>query len=101
MQNRNSPLTPEIWLHDLFASKSVQQGGVIRRKKRDVERFAGMDRFMREIQRRGFQVAENSGQLLIFCNRAPVRWLTPPPPPISSKEIGSKSFQDFGPHTPF
>jgi len=41
-------------------------------------------------------VAENSGQLVIFCNRAPVRWLTPGADPISSKEIGQKSFQDFG-----
>ncbi|HKK86330.1 MAG TPA: hypothetical protein VJ942_12505 [Roseovarius sp.] len=57
-----------------------------------------MERFMREIHRRGFQVAENSGQIVIFCNRAPVRWLTPPP--ISPKEIGPKSFQDFGSHPP-
>jgi len=54
-----------------------------------------MERFMREIHRRGFQVAENSGQIIIFCNRAPIRWLTPVVPPISSKEIGPKSFQDF------
>jgi len=42
-------------------------------------------------------VAENSGQIVIFCNRAPVRWLTDGPErPISSKEIGLKSLQDFG-----
>ena len=99
MRNRNSPLTPEIWLHDLFKSKAVQQGGVIRRKARDIERFAGMELFMREIHRRGYQVAENSGQIVIFCNRAPVRWLTHGHPrPISSKEIGPKSFKDFGAH---
>ena len=96
MQNRNSPLSPEVWLQDLFTSKSVKDGGVIRRKKRDIERFAGMDRFMAEIHRRGFHVAENSGQLVIFCNNAPINWLTSPPGAISSKEIGSKSFEDFG-----
>jgi hypothetical protein len=95
MKNRKSPLSPEIWLHDLFASKAVQQGDVIRRKARDIERFVGMEMFMREIHRRGYQVAENSGQIIIFCNRAPVRWLTPGISPISLKEIGSKSFQDF------
>lgn len=95
MQSRHSPLSPEIWLKDLFASKAVQQGAVIRRKARDVERFVGMDAFLREIDRRGYQVVENSGQLVIFCNRAPLRWLTPAP--ISSKEIGPKSFKDFGP----
>ncbi len=70
-----SPLSPEVWLNDLFASKAVQKGGVIRRKARDIERIAGMDLFMLEIRRRGYQVAENSGQIIIFCNRAPIRWL--------------------------
>ena len=74
MQNRTSPLSPEIWLQDLFASKAVQQGGVIRRKARDIERFVGMDRFFAEIDRRGYQVAENAGQFVIFCNREPIRW---------------------------
>ena len=85
MRNLNSPLAPDVWLRDVFTSKAVQAGSVIRRKARDVERFAGMDRFMAEVQRRGYQVVENSGQLIIFCNRAPVRWLTPPaaPSPLS------------------
>lgn len=56
----------------------MQEGAVIRRKARDIERFVGMERFMAEIDRRGYQVAENSGQFVIFCNRAPIRWLTPP-----------------------
>lgn len=76
MKNRNSPFAAEIWLHDLFACKAVQQGAVIRRKARDIERFAGMDLFMEEVRRRGYQVAENAGQIVIFCNRSPVRWLT-------------------------
>lgn len=76
MQNLNSPLSPDIWLNDLFACKAVNQGGVIRRKARDIERFAGMDKFMQEIHRRGYQAAENGGQIVIFCNRAPVRWLS-------------------------
>jgi len=85
MQNQNSPLSPEHWMNDLFASKSVQQGGVIRRKARDIARFVGMERFMVEIHRRGYQVALNSGQVVIFCNRTPVRWLTEP---LSGKEGG-------------
>ncbi|MCV2872338.1 aspartate aminotransferase [Defluviimonas sp. WL0050] len=78
MRNASSPLSPEVWLKDLFTSKAVQEGAVIRRKARDIERFAGMALFMAEVDRRGYQVAENAGQLIIFCNRAPIRWLTPP-----------------------
>ena len=74
MDNRNSPLSPELWLNDLFACKAVQQGGVIRRKARDVERFAGMELFLCELRRRGFRAAENGGQIVIFCNREPVKW---------------------------
>jgi len=83
---------------DLFNSKAVQKGGVIRRKARDVERFVGMELFMAEINRRGYRVAENSGQYIIFCNRAPVRWLTAPPEMLSSKESAPKSFEDLGLH---
>lgn len=87
MRNRNSPLSPDIWLSDLFSSKAVQKGEVIRRKARDIERFAGMDRFMAEIERRGFRAVENCGQIVIFCNRAPVRLLKRDAP-LSSKESG-------------
>ena len=44
----------------------------------NLDGFAGMDLFMAEIHRRGFQVVENSGQIVIFCNRAPIRRLTHP-----------------------
>ena len=79
MRTKNGPLSPEVWLNDLFSSKAVNQGGVIRRKSRDIERFAGMEAFMTEVDRRGFQVAENAGQIVIFCNRSRVRWLTGQP----------------------
>ncbi len=83
MKDGNSPLSPEIWLNDLFACKAIQQGGVIRRKARDIERFAGMERFLREIDRRGCQAAKNGGQVIIFCNRAPVKWLARARAPLS------------------
>ena len=73
MQRQTSPLDSQIWLDDLFASKAVQRGEVIRRKKRNIERFAGIDTFLNEINRRGFQVVENAGQFVIFCNREPIR----------------------------
>ena len=73
MQRQTLPLASQIWLDDLFASKAVQRGEVIRRKKRDIERFAGIDAFLSEINRRGFQVVENAGQFVIFCNREPIR----------------------------
>ena len=75
MENRTSPFDPDVWLTDLFSSKAVQRGEVLRRKRRDIERFVGFDAFFDEIHRRGYQVVENAGQFVIFCNREPLRRL--------------------------
>ena len=75
MTPSHSTLDAEIWLHNIFATKQVQQGGVIRRKTRDVERFCRMHAFLAEIDRRGFQVVQNGGQFVIFCNSEPIRRL--------------------------
>ncbi|MGR3631271.1 MAG: hypothetical protein ACU0A8_04025 [Limimaricola soesokkakensis] len=57
----------------MFSAKSAMQGGVLRRKIRDVERYVGRDAFLSEMRRRGFSVVENAGQFVIFCNRDPIR----------------------------
>ena len=66
-------LSPDTWLRHLFSSQAAQEGGVIRRKTRDIERFVGREVFLAEMQRRGFAVVENAGQFVIFCNREPLR----------------------------
>jgi len=66
-------LSAEAWLSHLFSSRAAQEGAVIRRKIRDIERFVGREAFLAEMLRRGFPVVENSGQFVIFCNREPIR----------------------------
>lgn len=74
MQNHHrSPLDPDQFLRNIFACKAVQEGAVIRRKRRDVERFVGVDPFLEEVRRRGYQVVENAGQFVVFCNQEPIR----------------------------
>ncbi len=68
-----SPLSPAAWLDDIFASKSAIRGQVIRRKARDIEKFVGRREFELELKRRGYQAVENAGQVIIFCNREPIR----------------------------
>lgn len=68
-----SPLSPGAWLDDIFASKAAIRGQVIRRKARDIEKFVGRREFERELKRRGFQAVENAGQVIIFCDREPIR----------------------------
>lgn len=66
-------LPPEIWMRQIFDAKAAREGGVVRRKVRDVERMIGRPAFERELRRRGFHAVENAGQVVIFCNNEPVR----------------------------
>jgi hypothetical protein len=70
------PVTPQQFLAELFSSRAAATGAVIRRNARDVDRFVGREAFLAEMRRRGFSVVENAGQLVVFCNREPIRRLT-------------------------
>ncbi|SDG26149.1 N-(5'-phosphoribosyl)anthranilate isomerase [Alloyangia pacifica] len=72
MTNLPLPIRPDDWLRHVFLSRAAAQGGVVRRKTRDIERIVGRDRFLAELDRRGFRAVENAGQTIIFCNRDPV-----------------------------
>ncbi len=73
-QTRIRPLTRHLAAR-CFACKAVQNGQVVRRKLRDIERYAGMEAFLAEVRDRGFQAVQNREQVIIFCNNAPVRKL--------------------------
>ncbi|GIT91082.1 hypothetical protein JANAI62_15370 [Jannaschia pagri] len=66
-------LDPERVLGRMFSTGKVAKGGVFHRAVRDVDRLVGRDRFLMELDRRGFQCLENGGQFVVFCNREPVR----------------------------
>lgn len=68
-----APLSRDAWLVHLFSSQAAREGGVIRRKIRDIDRYVGREAFLREMQRRGYPVVENAGQFVIFCNQEPIR----------------------------
>jgi len=67
--------TPDLWLKQLFSAQAARDGHVVRRRARDIERYAGWDRFFDELARRGYRALENDGQVLVICNRAPIRML--------------------------
>jgi hypothetical protein len=71
-------LSPQNWTTHLFSAKAAREGGVVRRKIRDIERYVGLEEFLAELNRRGFHAVENAGQLVIFCNQEPIRLITGP-----------------------
>ena len=70
-----APLSSAVWMNDIFSSRAAIKGQVIRRKARDIEKFVGRSAFEAELRRRGYQAVENAGQVIIFCNREPIRRL--------------------------
>ncbi len=66
------PHSPDQWFRHLFRAKSALDGGVVRRKVRDMERMVGRPAFEAELRRRGFSAVENAGQVIIFCNAQPL-----------------------------
>lgn len=61
------------WVTAVFTAKSVQDGGVIRRSVRSVEREIGREAFEAEIKRRGFHAIEIGGQYIVLCNTGHMR----------------------------
>ena len=91
----SAPLSPGGWLFDLFSSTAARSGGVIRRKKRDIEKYVGLERFESALSRRGFRAVENAGQIIVFCNHDPVR-IFARGTPLSLKESGPETFKVSG-----
>ena len=68
MKDLPAPITADIWLRQLFSARAAAEGGIMRRKVRDVERIVGRESFVQEVRRRGFHAVDNAGQFVIFCN---------------------------------
>ncbi|MBO9466800.1 N-(5'-phosphoribosyl)anthranilate isomerase [Tropicibacter sp. R15_0] len=71
------PITqrPEDWMRSIFTARAAAEGGIVRRQSSDIDRIVGRDRFLAELDRRGFRAVENAGQMVIFSNQEPVRLL--------------------------
>jgi hypothetical protein len=77
MEHTPPNMSTAAFLADVFGSRLVRDGKVIRRATRDVERYMGREAFIEEVYRRGFRAVENAGQIVVFCNAEPVKILRP------------------------
>ena len=59
---------PDGWIHQIVAAKAVARGAVVRRSVALVEREVGRERFIEEVDRRGFHLIECGGQFVVICN---------------------------------
>ena len=69
-------LSARRWMQQIFSAQAAREGGIVRRKVVDVDRIVGRAAFEAELRRRGFSSVENAGQIVILCNREPLRRIT-------------------------
>jgi len=63
------------WCDTVFAAKAAQNGGIVRRAVRDVEREVGRQAFIAEVSRRHFHLIECADQFIVICRDDDVRVL--------------------------
>lgn len=63
---------PDIWIDQIFATKSARRGAVVRRSVRWVDHEIGRDRFVNEVRRRGFRLIRTADQFIVICHGGPV-----------------------------
>lgn len=61
------------WIAQVFSAQAVRKGAVVRRSVSWIEREVGRNRFVAEVQSRGFHLIENGGQFIVLCNQSGLR----------------------------
>jgi len=59
---------PKEWLLQVFDAQQVDKGGIVRRSRSDVEKFASFDELLAAVKSRGFHLVETGDQFVIFCH---------------------------------
>jgi len=75
MQSLTRPTPSEPWVALLFSAQAVRKGAVVRRSRAWVDREVGRDRFLREVQMRGYRLIETGSQFIVICHNGPSRIL--------------------------
>jgi hypothetical protein len=61
------------WCRAIFGSRMAQEGGIVRRVLRDVEREIGFETLELEVRRRGFHMVLCGAQVIIICTMGDLR----------------------------
>lgn len=59
-------MTP--WISQIFDARAAEEGGVVRRSVRDVEKFASISELLAEVRQRNFHLIQTGDQFVVICN---------------------------------
>jgi phage baseplate assembly protein gpV len=66
-------MTSNAWMDTWFSSQTARNGGIVRRARRDVDRFANMDWVIEEARQRRWHVIETGDQVVLLCHEGDLR----------------------------
>ena len=61
-------MSPYEFINNMFRAKIVKNGGIVRRKVADVQKFASFQYLLKEVSERGFHLIEIGDQYVVICN---------------------------------
>jgi hypothetical protein len=62
-----------VWIEKIFAAKAAQNGGIVRRKVSNVEKYASEWELKSAVKARGFHLVRCGDQYVILCNRGTIK----------------------------
>ena len=65
--------TGQVWINQIFKAQSVRNGGVVRRSRADVKRYASFRALKEEVLNRGFHLIRTGDQYVVLCHKGELR----------------------------
>lgn len=65
--------TGQVWINQIFSAQSVRNGGVVRRSRADVKKYASFSALKKEVLNRGFHLIRTGDQYVVLCHKGELR----------------------------
>jgi len=65
------------WVEQIFKAKAARSGGIVRRRKTSVAKYASEAELAAAVKKRGFHMIEIADQYVVFCRTGRMSVIVP------------------------
>jgi len=77
VESKSTDSTEYAWINQIFGAREASSGGVVRRQKTDVEKYASFEALKTAVTNRRFHLLELVDQYVIICDVSPMTIIIP------------------------
>jgi hypothetical protein len=66
---------PNTFIKQIFAAAAASKGGIVRRSRASVKKYASFRQLRAAVKKRGFHLLRSGGQYIVFCNKGDFKLL--------------------------